>query len=140
MRVARGADPGILVAFSRIPAQGEGPKGEWMMLLATRKGQEQDDDRIGVGGAAVEVESEGLEERPGILMPCRPSAPPVTSSPVPRFVQQQPEAEVIMMSARCRKRAMMKLIAYPTAAETADAMRSPESGSPQACLERRPAA
>src|SRR6267378_1485214 len=63
MRAARGADRGHSRGVLADSAQGE-PKGRMDDAPCHQEGQEQDDDRIGVGSAAVEVESEGLEERP----------------------------------------------------------------------------
>src|SRR5213594_2385595 len=52
-------------------------------------------------------------------MPCRPSAPPVSQLALfAASCSSRPRPGVIMMSGRCRQRALMKLIAYPTAAKT----------------------
>jgi len=63
--------------------------------------------------------------------PCRPSAPPVNQlALLAASASNRPRPSVIMISARWRKRAMMKLVRYPSTPAAAAAIIRPVSGSP----------
>ena len=73
-------------------------------------------------------------------MPCSPSEPPVSHSALlAASCRRKPRPMVIMIKVRWRKRAMMKLVAYPARPATAGPTTNPTSGSPQPYLEMMPA-
>ncbi len=72
--------------------------------------------------------------------PCRPSAPPVSQLALfAASASNNPKPRVIMISARCRKRATTMLVRYPNSPAAAAAAISPVNGSPQPHFAIRPA-
>ena len=71
----------------------DSPNGELMMRRATRKTMNSDDERIGVGGLAVQVEAEIVEDRPHLHALQAVGAAGEPARAVRRLVQQQAHAE-----------------------------------------------
>ena len=75
-----------------------------------QENQEQTGERVAVGGVAVEIES-NLPNSGQVRMPCSPSEPPVIQfALLAASCITSPMPSVIMISARWRNRATMKLV------------------------------
>ena len=83
---------GMRAEFSRMP-RSDRPNGELIMRRVDQEHEEQHDQRIGVGGVAVEIEAEGAEERPDLHALQAVGAAGEPARAVGRLVQQQAQAE-----------------------------------------------
>ena len=102
---------GMRTGFSRMPRR-ERPNGEWMRRRTARNTRNSTHQRVGVGRVAVEIEREEAEQLARCARPAgRRSRRSASSALLAASCSRKPRPMVIMISARWRKRATMKLVA-----------------------------